>query len=63
MSAPIALMEMAAQSGGPAVLNVFKRFPLLPRQHPVPAGQEIALMSAEDIGQFGPMCFHGSVEN
>ena len=58
MSAPVALVEMAAQDCGPAVPNVSKRFPLLARQHGVPASQEIALMSAEDIGQFQPMLWH-----
>jgi hypothetical protein len=58
MSAPIALLDAATQGGGPAVANVLKRFPLLARQDRVPASQEIALMSAEDIGQFGPMWFH-----
>lgn len=59
MSAPITLMEVTTQGLGPALLNVFQRFALLPRQHPVPTSQEIALMGAEDIGHFGPMCFHG----
>ena len=58
MSAPIALLEMTAQDRGPAVTNVSQRFPLLARQHGVPASQEIVLMGAEDIGQFQPMLFH-----
>jgi len=58
MSAPVALIEMTAQDRGPAVANVSERFPLLARQHGVPASQEIALMSAEDIGQFQPMLWH-----
>ncbi len=58
MSAPVALIEMTAQDRGPAVANVSQRFPLLARQHGVPASQEIVLMSAEDIGQFQPMRFH-----
>jgi hypothetical protein len=58
MSAPVALIEMTTQYHGPAVTNVSKRFPLLARQHRVPASQEIVLMSAEDIGQFQPMWFH-----
>ena len=60
MSAPVALIEMTTQDRGPAVANVSKRFPLLARQHGVPASQEIALMSAEDIGQFQPMRLHSS---
>ena len=58
MSAPVALIEMTTQDRGPAVANVSERFPLLARQHGVPARQEIVLMSAEDIGQFQPMRFH-----
>ena len=52
MSAPIALVQMTTQDGGPAVTNVSQRFPLLARQHGVPASQESLLMSAKDIGQF-----------
>src|SRR5580658_4070381 len=58
MSAPVALIEMTAQDRGPAVPNVSKRFPLLAREHGVPASQEIVSMGAEDIGQFQPMRFH-----
>jgi hypothetical protein len=58
MSAPVALIEMTTQDRGPAVTNVSERFPLLARQHGVPAGQEIVTMSAKDIGQFQPMRFH-----
>jgi hypothetical protein len=29
MSAPIALLDAASQYGGPAIANVFERFPLL----------------------------------
>jgi len=58
MSAPIALLDATAQSGGPAIANVVERFPLLARQNRIPASQKIALMGAEDIGQFGPMRFH-----
>jgi hypothetical protein len=61
MSAPITLVEMTAQGCGSAVPNIVKRFPLLTRQYAIPAGQEIALMGAEDIGQFWPMWFHGSI--
>ena len=58
MSAPVALIEMTAQDRSPAVADISKRFPLLAREHGVPASQEIVLMSAEDIGQFQPMRFH-----
>ena len=58
MSAPVTLLEMAAQGRRPAVANILQRSPLLARQHVVPASQEILLMSAEDIGQFQPMLFH-----
>ena len=58
MSAPVALLEMTAQDGCPAVADIPERFPLLAREHGVPASQEIVLMSAEDIGQFQPMRFH-----
>src|SRR5271155_987145 len=57
MSAPVALIEMTAQDRSPAVADISKRFPLLAREHGVPASQEIALMGAEDIGQFQPMRF------
>ena len=50
MPAPVALIEMTTQDRGPAVPNVSERFPLLARQHGVPASQEIALVGAEDIG-------------
>src|ERR1700719_3488752 len=58
MSAPVALIEVTTQDRSPAVTNISKRFPLLAREHGVPASQEIVLMSAEDIGQFQPMRFH-----
>src|SRR5580704_5954931 len=58
VSAPVALIEMTAQDGCPAVADIPERFPLLAREHGVPASQEIVLMSAEDIGQFQPMRFH-----
>src|ERR1019366_8916457 len=58
MPAPIALVQMTTQHRGPAVTNVVERFPLLARQYRVPASQEIALMGAEDIGQFQPTLFH-----
>ena len=58
MSAPVTLLEMAAQGRRPAVANILQRSPLLARQHVVPASQEIVLMSAKDIGQFQPMRFH-----
>ena len=57
MSAPIAPLEMPAQGRGPAVPDIFERFPLLAGQHLIPASQEVALMGAEDIGQFRPMRF------
>ena len=58
MSAPVTLLEVAAQRRRPAVLNVLQRSPLRARQHVAPACQEILLMSAKDIGQFQPMGFH-----
>ena len=58
MSAPVALLEVAAQGRSPAVANILQRSPLLARQHVVPASQEILLMSADDIGQFQPMIVH-----
>jgi len=58
MSAPIALLEVTAQSSGPAIANVPQRFALMARQHPIPTIQEILLMRAEDIGQFQPMILH-----
>jgi hypothetical protein len=58
MPAPVTLLEVAAEGRSPAVLNVSQRFPLMARQGPAPTLQEIALMGAEDIGQFGPMMVH-----
>jgi hypothetical protein len=49
---------MAAQGCGPAVTNISERFSLLGRQYGAPASEEVALMSANDIGQFRPMRFH-----
>jgi hypothetical protein len=62
MSALIALVKVPAQGCGSAIPNIIKRSPLLARQYAVPAGQEIALMGAEDIGQFRLMRFHGSID-
>jgi hypothetical protein len=58
MPAPIALIEMTTQDRCPAVPNIVECFPLLAREHGVPASQEIVLVGAEDIGQFQPMLFH-----
>ena len=58
MSAPVALVEVAAQDRGPAVTNVPQRPPLRAGQHVIPASQKILLMGAEDIGQFQPMISH-----
>jgi hypothetical protein len=58
MSAPVALVKMAAESCGSTVLNISKCLPLTARQRPVPTFQEIALVGAEDIGQFGPRNIH-----
>jgi hypothetical protein len=58
MSAPVTLLEVAAEGRSPAVLNVSQRFPLMARYRPAPTFQEIALMGAEDIGQFGPRIVH-----
>ncbi|MCU1295279.1 MAG: hypothetical protein JWP08_4129 [Bryobacterales bacterium] len=58
MSAPVALPDVATQGRSSAIANVSQRSPLQARQNVVPAGQEILLMSAEDLGQFQPMIFH-----
>src|SRR5438046_9008808 len=58
MSAPVTLMEVAAQDRGPAVTNVPQRSPLRAGQHVIPASQKILLMGGEDIGQVQPMIFH-----
>jgi hypothetical protein len=63
MSAPVTLLEVAAQGRRPAIANVLQRSPLLARQHVVPASQEILWMSAEDIGQFQPMLFHRGIKS
>ena len=59
MSTPVALVQVAAQPCGPAITDIPERFPLLVRQHSVPASLELALMGAEDIGHLGPMWLHG----
>jgi len=58
MSTPVTFIEVTTQHCAPAVAKVSERYPLLAREHGVPASQEIVLMSAEDIGQFQPMWFH-----
>ena len=63
MSAPIALLNASAEgeNSSPAVANVVAQgFPLLTREHRVPARQELALMSADHIGHLGPMRVHRS---
>jgi hypothetical protein len=61
MPAPIALPEVAAQDRGPAVANISQRALLFARQHGFPASQKLALVGAEDIGQFQPMLSHHSM--
>jgi hypothetical protein len=58
MSAPVTLVEVAAQDCGPAAANVSQCPFLLARQHVIPASPKILLMRAEDIGQFQPMWVH-----
>ena len=60
MSALIALLDASAERSSPAVANVAEGFSLLTRQDRVPARQELALVSADDIGHLGPMGFHRS---
>lgn len=59
MPALIALLDAAAESRRAALADVAQRFSLLARQYRIPTRQEILLMSADDIGQLGPMRFHG----
>ena len=61
MSAPITLLNVAAEGGGPAVAKIPQRFPLLAREDVIPASQKIALVSADYIGQFQPMVLHHSI--
>ena len=58
MSALVALLKMAAQGRSPAVAKITQRSSLFGGKHRVPAIQKVALMSAEDIGQFQPMPGH-----
>ena len=58
MSALVALLKVAAQGRCPAVAKVSQRSSLFGGKHGVPAIQKVALMGAEDIGQFQPMLFH-----
>ena len=61
MSAGIALfdvLDMAAESGGAAVANRFEGASLLGTDDMSPSLEEICLVSAEDIGHFGPMRAH-----
>jgi hypothetical protein len=54
---------MAAQDRCPAIANVPEGFPLLMGERVSPASQKIVFMSAENIGQFGPMIAHVSGRN
>jgi hypothetical protein len=59
MPASLTLLEVAAEGGSPAVAKIPQRFSLLAREHVIPAGQKVALVSADHIGQFQPrMCHH-----
>ena len=61
MPALIALLNAPAECGGTAVANVAQSFSLLARKHPAPARQELAVMSADDVGHLGPTRVHGSM--
>lgn len=58
MPAPIALLDVAAESGSPAVAKIPQRFPLLAREDVIPASQKIAFMRADHIGQSQPRFCH-----
>jgi len=61
MSAGIALFDvfhMAAERGGAAVANRFEGASLLGTDYMSPLFEEVFLVSAEDIGHFGPMRGH-----
>ena len=60
MSALIALVHMAAQSGRSASADIVEGFSLGPGEYAPPAGQKIVSISAEDIGHFRPMFIHRS---
>jgi hypothetical protein len=56
----IALLHMAAQSGGSACANILEGFSLLAGQYVPPPSQKVVSMCAEDIGHFQPMFTHRS---
>jgi len=61
MSAGIALFDilhMAAESGSAAVANRFEGLSLMRAEDVSPLLEEFLLMSAENIGHFGPMVAH-----
>jgi hypothetical protein len=58
MGAAIALLDVAAESGGAASADVSQSFPLMGRHGVAPAAQELLLVLAKDIGHFEPMLCH-----
>jgi hypothetical protein len=61
MSALIALLNAASKRGGAAIANVAQGFSLLARKYGVPACQELAVVSADDVGHLGPTWAHRSM--
>jgi len=61
MAAAITLLDASAQGRRSAVANVAQGFALLAREHVTPAGQQIAMMRADDVGHLGPTRVHGSI--
>jgi len=60
MSAPIALLNASAKGTRPAVANIAQGFALLARQRWIPTSQELAVMSADNVGHLGPTRVHRS---
>ena len=61
MSAAVALLNAPAESSRAAVANVAQGFALFPREHMIPARQQIAVMRADDVGHLGPTWVHDSI--
>ena len=63
MPALIALVHMAALSGGSTSGNILEGLSLLTGKYVPPLDQEVVPKCAEDIGHFQPMFTHHSVGN
>jgi hypothetical protein len=60
MSALIALVQMAAESGRSASANIVEGLSLWAGEHVPPPSQKLVSVCAENIGHFQPMLTHHS---